>query len=57
MSTTFLEWFRSFLNATWDFFSDFMIFNDLSLKSILVSFLLFSAVLGFVFKKLIPTGD
>lgn len=52
-----IQFFRFLFDRFWDFLGSFVVMNGLSLKILLISFLFFAVAWGFVFRKIIKTGE
>lgn len=57
MSTaTVIQFFRFLFDQFWSFLGSINVIGNLSLKVLLITFLFFAVVWGFVFSKFIRTG-
>lgn len=52
-----IAWFQYLWTGFWSWLDGLQMFESMSARDLLVSFLIMSAVFGFVFKKVAPSGD
>lgn len=52
-----LDFFEFMFQQFWSFLGSIKIIGNLSLRPLFITFLFFGVVWGFVFRKLLPSGD
>lgn len=52
-----IGWFEYLWRAFWSWLDGIQMFESMSARDLFVGFIVMSAILGFIFKKVAPSGD